>query len=305
MEREIREQATVLAKNVAKYRRAACDQLAGLKPRGVLLIARGSSDNASLLARYLIETHLMIPVSLAAPSVLTRYGAEVDYSGFLGIGVSQSGAGPDVAEMLSLVRSQGGATLAITNVSDSPVARAAEAVILLEAGHEESVAATKTYTASLAALYEAIRALGAGLPEPRTPDEGWIEDCRIRAKAAIPTLLQSQVLISVGRGYRYATACETALKLIECALLPCKSYSTADFVHGPLALARAGSCVVTFGEPVTGTDSAVVEAPDVGDAPDSPLLDIVFGQWLALFAALARCLDPDAPPRLTKVTRTY
>lgn len=305
MEREIREQSGILARNLPKYREAATSQLAGLRPRGVALIARGSSDNAALLARYLIETHLRIPVTLAAPSVLTRYGAKVDYSGFLGIGVSQSGAGPDVAEMLSLIRSQGGSTLALTNVPGSPVSQAAQATILLEAGNEASVAATKTYTASLAALYEAVRALGAALPEPRLPDDPWIEDCRIRAKAALPTLLQAQVLISVGRGYRYATACETALKLIECALLPCKSYSTADFVHGPLALAGTGACIVSFGESVAGTEGTVIHAPDLGDSPDSPLLDVVFGQWLALYASLARGLDPDAPPRIKKVTQTY
>lgn len=305
MERELRAQAPLLAENIRKYRKAACGHLAGMRPRGIVLVARGSSDNAALLARYLFETHLRVPVSLAAPSVLTRYGAEVDYQGYLAIGVSQSGAGPDVAEILSLVRSQGGATLAVTNVPGSPVSEAADATILMETGSEEAVAATKTYTAALAILYEAARALGAGLPEPRLPDDAWIEHCRALASDALPSLLGSQVLFSVARGYRFSTACETALKLIECALLPCKAYSTADFAHGPLALAGPGSCVVSFGEEVPGLDSQVVLGPDCGDKPDSPLLDVVFSQWLALLAARERGYDPDAPPRITKVTKTY
>ena len=148
MEREIREQPEVLAKGARSYRDLLGPALGGRSFDMVLLVARGSSDNAALYARYVIETFLQIPVSLAAPSVLTRYGKRIRYPKCLGIGISQSGAAPDVAEVLESLQQDGHTTVAITNTAGSRLASEAEITLLLDAGKEKSVAATKTYSAS-------------------------------------------------------------------------------------------------------------------------------------------------------------
>ncbi len=306
MEAELLAQARVLAERGPAYAEAA----RGLRGGGfemALLVARGSSDHAALYGRYLIEVVLGLPVSLAAPSVLTRYGRTVRYPPCLAIGVSQSGAAPDVSETLSALRRQGHRTLAITNRPDSPVGEAAETVIDLGVGPEHSVAATKTYTASLLALYETVRALGGELPDPSLPDEAWVARCREAAERGVGAVVRSERWFALARGFGFATAQETALKLMECALLPCKGYSTADFQHGPRALAGHGTVAVVYGEPPAGLEAQgclVERAPETPDTPDAPIRQIVYGQWLALLAARARGLDPDRPPHIEKVTRT-
>ncbi len=308
MEREIREQAELLPRLAEGYLTTARAAVAKTDPQMVLLVARGSSDNAALYARYLVEVHLGIPALLAAPSAITRYGAKPRYPRTLAIGISQSGAAPDVSEVLATMRELGHATLAITNTTDSRLGASADATLLLDVGEETAVAATKTFSASLLALYQVVRALGADLPAPDLYDAEWVETCRVAAEATSGLFVRSSPTFALGRGYNFAIAHETALKLMECALLPCKAYSAADFQHGPKALAGAGSAALDLsGEAAVLRDQGceVVEPPS-SDAPGeiAPLWDVVFGQWLALFAARARGLDPDAPPHLSKVTRT-
>ncbi len=309
MEREIREQPLALAENAPRYREELTQSFQGLKPDMVLIAARGSSDNAALLARYLIEIHLGIPVSLAAPSVLTRFGAKIRYPNCLTIGISQSGEAPDVAEVLSAMRGAGHATLAITNTAGSRLDREAEFSLRLGVGEELSVAATKTYTASLLAVITLVRALGGSIPdELHLPDDDMLARCEESAQFQLGALLRSSILFALARGYSFCSAQETALKLMECALLPCKSYSTADFAHGPRALAGHGSAAIVYGEVPDGleeTGCLVVRAPQTSNEPTAPLSDIIFGQWLALLAARARGLDPDRPRHLHKVTQTY
>ena len=306
MEREIREQPSVLRN--ADYGSA----LSPLKGRGfdmVLLAARGSSDHAALFARYLIEVHLGIPVSLAAPSVLTRFGRRVRYRKCLGVGISQSGAAPDIAEVLGALREEGHPTVGITNTPGSRLATEADVPVLLGAGEERALAATKTYTASLLAVVELVRALGAELPSPALPDDAWIAHCEEASVAASGAVLRSAPVFALGRGYGFATASETALKLMECALVACKAYSTADFEHGPKALAGHGSAALSFegdrpGLAEQGCEIVVAPTPE-GVSPEyRPLWDAVFGQWTALHAARARGLDPDAARHLSKVTKT-
>jgi glucosamine--fructose-6-phosphate aminotransferase (isomerizing) len=276
----------------------------------VLLVARGSSDNAALFARYLMEVHLRIPAVLAAPSVLTRYGARVKYPKALAVGISQSGAAPDVAEVLGAMRQDGHGTLAITNTRGSKITQVAEHTLDLGLGSELSVAATKTYTASLMALYALVRALGGHLPCFESPDDSWLEEARAAAEQAAGPTLRMQHLFCVARGYRFSSAQETALKLMECALLPCKSYSTADFEHGPKALATHGTAVLVFGEPpktVSAEGAESILAPQRNGVREEmlPVWDALFGQWLALLAARARGLDPDHAHGLSKVTKTF
>lgn len=309
MEREIREQPEILAENCNGYFQQAKDYLAEAKPEMVLLAARGSSDNAAVYARYLIEIHLGIPVSLAAPSVITKYGTKVKYPRCLTIGISQSGAAPDVSEVLAYMRDQGHPTLAITNTAGSRLTQEAEASILLNAGEEKSIAATKTYSASLLALAQAVRALGADLPDPikHLPTEAWVNKTHDIAAETSGSIVRNSPVFALARGYGYCTALETALKFMECALLSAKSYSTADFQHGPKALAAHGTACVVFGDipeglSEMGTD--VIDAPALNDTPYNPIAEVIFGQWLALLAARARGLDPDEAQHLSKVTKT-
>lgn len=309
MESEVREQPAVLATQAGRYIAELSRVFSGRSYDMVLLAARGSSDNAALYARYLIEIHLGIPVSLAAPSVVTRFGSKMRYPKCLAVGISQSGAAPDVAEVLAFMRSAGHDTVAITNTAGSRLTDGATAALVLEAGPERSVAATKTYTASLLALYQMVRALGGDLPDPtgNLPTDEWNERCRTAASEALGPILRSSILFSLGRGYGFATCTESALKLMECALLPCKSYSTADFQHGPKALAGHGAAAIVYGEPPEGLGDfgcLTVQALKGPEGPLGPVWEILFGQWLALLAARARGLNPDEPRNLSKVTLT-
>lgn len=308
MERELRQQPSVLANGLRTYLPILSDILRGRSFDMVLFAARGSSDNAALFARYLIEVHLGIPVSLSAPSVLTRYGTRIRYRNCLAVGISQSGAAPDVAEVLAALRQEGHTTLAVTNTPNSRLTKEAEFSLLLGTEREESVAATKTYAASLLAMYELTRALGADLPTPELPDDDWVEHARSAAQAASGIVVRSSPLFALGRGYAFSTACEAALKLMECALIPCKAYSTADFEHGPKALAAYQSAAISYDGPkpeLAAQGCSIVEAPPTGvDETVRPIWDIVYGQWTALLAARARGLDPDMPQHIQKVTQT-
>ncbi len=307
MEREIAEQPRVLAENSARYLNELNGFLADKRFDMALLVARGSSDNAALYARYLIEIHLGIPVSLSAPSVITRYKADLKYPKCLAIGISQSGAAPDVSEVIAHLRSQGHTTLALTNTVGSHLGSAAEHCLLLGAGGETSVAATKTYTATLLALYQLVRALGGGIGEPVLPSDASVRAAHDWAAKNLGPFLRSQTIFALARGYRFCSAHETALKLMECALMPCKSYSTADFEHGPKALAIHGTATLVFGEAPSSTQTSgthCVVAPSPPDPLTAPIFDALAGQWLALLAARARGLDPDSPQGLSKITKT-
>lgn len=309
MEREIREQPGVLATNCGRYFEEAKVAVGGLAPELVVLVARGSSDNAALYARYIFEIHVGIPVVLMAPSVITRYGATPKYPRSLVIGVSQSGAGPDVAEVLSYMREAGHATLGVTNTGGSVMTQVSEQSILLGCGVEGSIAATKTYTASLLCLAQIARALGADLPDPSgsLPTDAHIDAMAEAAQARAGEIVRSEPVFCLGRGYDYSTALETALKLMECALISAKPYSTADFEHGPKALAGHGTACLVYGDApkwAGSTGTTVVSAPLAEEVAFGPWKNVVFGQWIALLAARARGLDPDKAFNLQKVTMT-
>ncbi len=306
MESEISEQADLLA-NV-DYAAQLGGRLTGKSFDMVVLVARGSSDNAATFARYLIEIFLGLPVSLAAPSVLTRYHANVRYPKCLTIGISQSGAAPDVSEVVGSMRSKGHMTLGITNTAGSRLTAEAEASILLNVGIERSVAATKTYSASLAALYAVAQALGADLPKFSAPTAEWIEASKHAAMRAAGHVVRSTPVFVLARGLGYCTALETGLKLMECALIPGTPFSAADFEHGPKALAGPTSAAICYNAAMSDLAAqgcTLIDAPEPPVAePLHPVWDIAFGQWLALHAARARSLDPDVPRNLRKVTET-
>jgi len=307
MEQEIAEQPALWP----EVARATASAAAGIDRNFdmVVIAARGSSDNAALYARYLIEVHLGIPVSLAAPSVITKFHSPLRWKNALVIGVSQSGAAPDVAAVVEYGKQLGATTVAITNHAGSRITEFADRSLVLNAGEERSIAATKTYSATLVAFLELVRAMGAvDLPSVDSISADWLGLARTAAEDVSGDVVRCQPSFALGRGYGFSTALETSLKLMECALIPCKAFSTADFEHGPKALAGPGSVAVSFeGEmpALTAQGCAVVTAPTPNVAPEiKPIADIVFSQYLALLSARARGLNPDDARYLKKVTET-
>jgi glutamine---fructose-6-phosphate transaminase (isomerizing) len=327
MRAEMAEQPAVLARLLERCGAAAAP-LRDSAPAGVVIVARGSSDHAAVYGRYLLELATRRPVALAAPSLVTRYGARTDTSGWLVVGVSQSGETPEIVAVLERLREGGGRTVAITNDPGSPLAGAAEVVLELGAGRERAVPATKTLTATLGAF----AALGEALGEvPFTAQElARVPDALAATLAdADPpaTLAQdwrgAEGVLVTARGWLYAAALETALKIREAALLEAEGYSSADLLHGPIAAVDAGAPVLAFDWPgPTEPDiEAVAKAladrradlrlssaalPLPRDVPEAlaPIPAAVRGQQLALELALRRGLDPDAPRGLSKVTAT-
>lgn len=340
MSGEMAEQPTMLRRILdegAPAIRAVAAEIAARKPRFVLLTARGTSDNAALYAKYLIEIRLGLPCGLASMSTTTAYGAKPDLKDVLVVTVSQSGGSPDLVASTRAAREAGAVTLAVTNSPDSPLAAVSEYHIDILAGPEKALPATKTYTASLLSLYLFVEGLRGGdgaaaaiLPELAEAILGRRDE--VRALASRYRFAERMVITS--RGYGYPTAKEAALKLMETSYIPALSYSGADLLHGPLAMVDNISpviAVVTDGrggealQPVLDrlrgrgadlfvvgpkaqveTASAGFVLPTAGVAEEvQPILEILPLQMLAYEVTIARGQDPDAPRALAKVTETH
>ena len=310
-----------------------------VRARGVDLIviaARGTSDHAAVYAQYVLGARNGIVVAPATPSLSSIYGAPPHLGGALVIGISQSGRSPDVVAVLTDARRQGAPTVAVTNEPDSELATAAEFVIELGAGPELAVAATKTYIAQvgvMAMLSAALANDGASAAQLRgAPDAmrtALEQEPRVQRLAAARARIEECVVLA--RGFHYATAREWALKLKELTRVLADPYSGADFQHGPIALVEPGFAVLTVattGPALPGMidllsrlrdrggeilalsdDDAVLRLGDGIALPAmpewlSPLAAIIPAQLFAYHLAVARGMDPDAPPNLTKVTRT-
>ncbi len=338
---EIKEQPEVAARLLAEAGpevAALAEVIREVDPSNVVIAARGTSDHAAIFAQYALAVRAGISVGLATPSVHTLYGAAPDYSRDLVIGISQSGASPDVVSVIRAARSQGALTLAITNTPGSDMAEAAAHHIALRAGPELAVAATKTYTATLLVLAMLTAELSdtdasADLAEvPQALARALeLDDESARIAADMSTLDRCIIL---GRGYHYATAREWALKLKELSYTLADPYSSADFIHGPLALIEAG--FPTFCVAPRGATEADMEAviDRVGGelgarlliASDSerlldkgtwalrlpttlpewlmPIASIVPGQLHSRNVTIAKGGDPEQPRSIRKVTRT-
>ncbi|MFL6143290.1 MAG: SIS domain-containing protein [Labedaea sp.] len=337
MRAEIAAQPSVLADVV--HRRAEIAEVgakvSASRPRFALLAARGSSDHAALYAKYLIEVLLQLPAGLVSPSTTTLYGAEPDLTDVLFLTVSQSGGSPDLVEATGVARKRGALTVALTNTPDSPLVAAAELAIDLGAGAELAVAATKTYTASLVALYLLVDAVRGGNGASVAGIGELAERTLAGAAGGIREIVERyrsvERIVTTGRGYSSATAAEAALKLAETSYLAARAYSGADLLHGPVAAidAETGVLAVTSAGPggeamrdvvaavrARGADvvaigsaaasvgaSAHVEVPSTAEEI-APILEVLPLQQLALDLALARGGDPDQPRGLSKVTKT-
>lgn len=319
MRREMGEQPEVLARLLSRRIPVEFES-----PAGVIIVARGSSDHAAVYGRYLLELATGRPVALAAPSLFTRYGARTDASGWLVVGVSQSGATPEIVDVVERLRATGGRAIAITNNEDSPLAAAAEAVLALEAGEEKAVPATKTFTAQMAAF--AVLAASLGEVPWADGDLALVPDA-VAGVLADPDGMGALAdrwagidqLVVTARGWMFSAALETALKVRETALVSAQGFSVADFLHGPIAAVDPGAAVLALraeGPAAADVDQAVSALeqrgadiqlmPAIGGLPEAlaPIAASVRGQQLALELALRKGLDPDAPRGLNKVTIT-
>lgn len=304
----------------------------------VLIVARGTSDNAARYAQYLFGSALGLPVALATPSLHTRYGAKMRFDGALAIGISQSGQSPDICAVLEDARRAGAPSVAITNDPASPLALAADHVIALHVGKERSVAATKSYTGQLAALALLILSMAgdeAGLATlSRIPEAvGATLALGPRMVEIAEAMRDASAMVAIGRGYNYATAWEIAQKLKELTYIPTEPYSAADFQHGPIAMVDAGFPVLLIAtQGAVAGDlaglaqrlhdrgallAAISDVPEILNAAShpaalpvsvderfSPLTSVVPGQYLSVFLARVRGIDPDQPRGLNKVTAT-
>ncbi len=338
---EIGEQPLLASRMLADSRAAVtaiATRVRANKSRGFVIVARGSSDHAALYAKYLFGARNQMMVALAAPSLFTHYASPPRLDGQCVIGISQSGASPDVIAVIEEAKRQGAVTVALTNDPGSNLAAAAELVVPLGAGPERSVPASKTYTASLLALALISQAL-----DPDPSFEASLGQVPPALSAAleqdseldrlVPALLGPRAIV-LGRGFNFSTAEETALKLTETSYVLARAWSVADFAHGPIAVVEPGFPVVlvdgggrvaqdikAIGLRLTDLGCRVVRLVD-GVALDgdlettvavesglpeelTPLTLGVLGQLLAHRVAAARGIDPDRPRALNKVTRTW
>jgi glucosamine--fructose-6-phosphate aminotransferase (isomerizing) len=334
MAAEMAEQPARLAALVDRWEGTVAQVRALAWPRvsGSVIAARGSSDHAGAYGRYLLELVGGHPVAMAAPSIHTLYEAHVDYAGFLAIAVSQSGRTPEILRTLERMQAAGAAGLAITNDGASPLARAAQATLDLDAGAEHAVPATKTVTATMTAFAIVAAALGDA---PYTQEDAAALPGLVAhvladhepAEALAHRLAGAHRLAVVGRGLMYGAALETALKVKETTRIPAEAFSSADLRHGPIAVIEPGFPVLALWAdgPARadvadlaghlrrrGADVAVAADEDGAALPLprgvpealAPILAVVRAQQLALAIARRRGLDPDAPDDLTKVTVT-
>ncbi len=240
---EIREQPVALERTLhsgltagAKLAKA----VAARRPRLIVLAARGTSDNAAQFGRYVLEIMTGIPVSLAAPSVTTLYETPLDLAGAMVVAISQSGESTDTNLVLERAKAQGALTVGITNESGSTLAGLAEHVFLVKAGKERSVAATKTYTGQLLLLYMVAHALGARIrlddlrALPEWADAALSLESAVGERAERYRFMERAVVM--GRGLNYSNAQEFALKLMETCYVVTEGFSSADFLHGPIAM---------------------------------------------------------------------
>ena len=340
MLQEIAEQPEALSRTIEAEREKISRLGTFLKSRDVdliVLVARGSSDNAALFGRYLLEITTGIPVSLSAPSVHTIYRARLNLKRALVVGVSQSGEGEDINQVLENAREGGAYTVGITNEESSSMVNLVDETLLMHGGREQSVAATKTFTGQMMLFYLLALALAERKPSWSCDAIPEFAARALEQQPAIRELVQRYVFMEncvvVGRGLAYANAYELALKLMETCYVVAERFSSADFLHGPLAMVERHFPVILFAPPgvmLAGVRDLIkrlrelhadtlVLTSDLDTASDStrsvimpkeidefcaPIPYIIPGQLFAALLAEAKGLDPDQPRSLSKVTRT-
>ena len=340
LENELREQPAALERLLQRQGDRA-REIAGIFGRDdvqyVLIASRGSSGNAARYAQYLLGRAHRVPVMFATPSLYTIYEQPPRLEGAVVVGISQSGASPEVASVLAEARRQGRPTVALTNAPDSPLAREADAVLLLEAGEERAVAATKTYLNSLGAIAMLFAAVDGPVAEAELERMPGVleEQIELSIETAPPLEEYADVVGAtvVARGVNYGTAFEVALKIRELSGLVVEAYSPADLMHGPIAAIRPGWPVIVVAPtgparpsveglvfPLLERGARIIAVSDVtavlrrartklplvARVPEwlSAMTAVIPGQLTALRLAQLRGLDIDSPVGLNKVTLT-
>lgn len=339
---EIREQPAAIERTLRRELsgiRKLKNHLDKVRPRLIVLAARGTSDNAAQFGRYLLEISTGIPVSLAAPSVYTLYGAKVDLKDTLVVAVSQSGESTDTNFVLEEAKKKGAATIGITNEAESTLARISDFPILVRAGKEKSVAATKTYTGQLLSMYLIAYALGGKITIPQLEQ---LPEFAAKALKIEPEIANAAAryqfmerCVVIGRGLNYSNAFEMALKLMETCYVVAERFSSADLLHGPIAMVEAAfpafmfapsgvtwkplsetldrlrglkaeTCLITDkkNKEAAAHASRKIVLPLALDEVWSPIPYIIPAQLFAAHLAAEKGLNPDQPRTLTKVTRT-
>ena len=314
MAAELAEQPAVLGRLAARHA-SVRDRVRAALPAahaGTVLLARGSSDNVAVYGRYLIEMASGRPAGLAAPSVHTRYQADVDYRGYLAVALSQSGATPEVVQTAAAMRAAGAVVVGVTNEAGSPLTEVCELTLLTDAGPELAVPATKTVTAQMLAVAAIAAAFDsplvsaddlAALPEATAalldgPDAA---DPAAAAGPVYPVATRwadARRLVVTGRGLAYAAALDSGLPVLVVSGGPRFAADEAELT------ARLSAEGVPFA--VCGAaDGAELPLPAGVSEVTAPILATVRGQQLALASSLLRGLNPDAPAGLSKVTATH
>lgn len=326
-----------------RHQRSNVEKIAeGVRSRNidfVYLAARGTSDNAGRYASYIWGAYNGLPMALATPSLFTYYHRPVNLLNALVVGISQSGMSPDIISVVAEGKKQKNLTLAVTNAPDSPLAREADYVLDIQAGVEEAVAATKTYTGELMAIAMLTAAMADDETKwrelARVPE--WISDV-LKQDEDIAHSAQRyrymQQCVVLGRGFNYSTAFEWALKLKELTYTAAEPYSSADFQHGPVAIVDQGfpvfavapkGCVhdsmmgmletlksnlkaelvvISNSEQALKLAQIPLRIPE--DTPEwlSPLVSIVAAQLFACHLTVVKGYDPDQPRTIQKITET-
>jgi len=342
METEIGEQPGALARTLeanAAEIEALCRDIRGRNITTVMIAARGSSDNAGVYANYLFQAYNGLPVAMATPSLYTFYHTPPRLSGVFVLGISQSGQSEDIVEVMAEARRQGALTAAITMEERSPLAAQSHRVLRLETGPEKAVAATKTFTSSLALIaglsvaWEGSRERASSLARLPELAARTLEAAAGPAAARAPAYRSMNRCVVISRGFCHGVAMEIALKLKELTYITAEPYSSADFQHGPMAMIEEGFPVILLGpggvlhahmvefarglkkrksDLIVISDSRQIlemgntALPISEGAPEwlSPILAVLPGQIFALRLSLAKGIDPDVPRGLRKVTVT-
>jgi len=342
METEIDEEPGALARTLERNSveiEGLCRDIRGRNITTVMIAARGSSDNAGVYAKYLFQAFNRVPVAMATPSLYTFYHTPPRLSGTFVLGISQSGQSEDIVEVMAEARRQGALTAAITRDEKSPLAAQSHRVLRLETGPEKAVAATKTFTSSLALVasisvaWEGSKERAASLALLPELAERTLEASRGRAAARAPAYRSMNRCVVISRGFSHGIAMEIALKLKELTYIIAEPYSSADFQHGPMAMVEEGFPVILVASRGVLHDHMVEFArglkerkPDLIAISDSreilelgntalpicegspewlsPILAVLPGQIFALRLSLAKGIDPDVPRGLRKVTVT-
>ena len=306
------------------------------RPTHIIVAARGSSDNACNYFKYLVEVYLGIPVSFAAPSVVTLYGTVMDYHHSMVIGVSQSGQAQDVLAILKMAKKQNAIVISITNDEASPMAKIADHHLDMNAGIERSVAATKTFMAELYSLGLLVATLEGKKLAPLFETVPTHLESLYSMESEIFKATEHYQLVNesyvLARGYLYSVAQESALKIQETCYINAKAYSISDFHHGPFAVLDSKSHVILFmnsgktyqdtfemAKKIKSTGAHLTILSDVSTlelSPDltitMPSIDEVLAPFTYIFvmqlfaykASILRGNNPDVPRGLKKITIT-